>query len=116
MKIRNVFASLASVFALAFGTAAVATTPIEPAAQATEVATQDGGDHVSDAAINAKVQSKLMALESAAQVTVETTGGVVTLTGEVPTHDAYIELERLARDTEGVVGVRNQLSVKEEAN
>ncbi|MFC0445025.1 BON domain-containing protein [Pseudidiomarina halophila] len=114
MKIKHVFTTLASIMALTFGTFAMATTQVTPAGQATEVATQDGGDHVSDAAITAKVQSALMAHASGAQVTVETKGGVVILSGVVPTHDDYIEFGRIARDTEGVVGVENQLEVREE--
>lgn len=114
MKIKHVFTTLASIMALTFGTFAMATTLTAPQGQATDVATQDGGDHVSDAAITANVKSALMAHSSGTQVTVETTEGVVTLSGEVATHEDYIALERLARDTEGVVGVKNQLEVKAE--
>lgn len=69
---------------------------------------------VSDSAITAAVKSKLLANSSTSgmDIHVETNHGVVTLSGTVSS-DAEKELaERIARNTDGVTDVTNNLNVK----
>jgi hyperosmotically inducible protein len=113
MKLANVFTSVASVMALSFGTIAMATTLQDPAQQQQEM--EQKADHISDSAITANVKSALMAQAAGMQINVETTDGVVTLSGEVATQADVSALERLARRVEGVKDVRNNLTVKAEA-
>lgn len=73
----------------------------------------DVGTQVSDAGITSKVKSKLAADPevTAMNVDVDTTDGVVTLSGLVRTESQREEAEELARNTEGVKRVRNLLEV-----
>ncbi|MGH9940155.1 MAG: BON domain-containing protein [Blastocatellia bacterium] len=68
---------------------------------------------VADSAITTKVKSKL-ALDtetSALKIDVDTNSGVVTLTGATQTQAEKSEAERIARDTEGVTRVVNNITV-----
>ena len=71
-------------------------------------------DTVSDTWITTKVKSKLTADPqlNPFNIDVDTLDGVVTLSGAVRSDEARAEAEKLARDTKGVVSVRNQLSVE----
>ena len=74
------------------------------------------GTQVSDAGITSEVKAKLIADPEvrSANVDVDTTDGVVTLSGLVRTDDERQEIEELARNTEGVRDVRNLLDVQEQ--
>ena len=66
-----------------------------------------------NAAITAKIKSK-MALDDrvkAARIDIDTNGSVVTLTGRVGSEDERARAVRLARDTDGVTSVVDQLTV-----
>ncbi|MGH9769880.1 MAG: BON domain-containing protein [Blastocatellia bacterium] len=71
------------------------------------------GRNVADSTITTNVKSK-MAVEpetSAFSINVETNGGVVTLTGAVPTQAEKTHAEQIARNTEGVTRVINNIVV-----
>ena len=66
-----------------------------------------------DATLTTKVKTKLTAdrAKNLVSVNVDTKDGVVHLKGTVPNEQAKAEAERLAKDTEGVVSVTNDLKV-----
>jgi hyperosmotically inducible protein len=68
----------------------------------------------SDATINTAVKNKLAAdvTTSAAKINVDTSNGVVTLSGMVPTAAERAEAERIARNTQGVTQVVNNITVE----
>jgi hyperosmotically inducible protein len=68
----------------------------------------------SDATITSAVKNKLATdpTTSAAKIDVDTSNGVVTLNGKVPTTAEKSEAERLARNTQGVTQVVNNISVE----
>ena len=67
-----------------------------------------------DSAITAIVKSELAADNetSSANINVDTKGGVVTLTGAVTTQANKEQAERIARNTEGVMRVINNITVE----
>jgi hyperosmotically inducible protein len=69
-----------------------------------------------DAGITTKVKSKLAAddVVKAHQIDVTTQEGVVTLTGNVDSEDAKQRAIQLARETEGVKDVHDQISARTE--
>jgi hyperosmotically inducible protein len=75
--------------------------------------TQPASVQADDAWITTKVKSKLAAdpQVSATNVSVSTSEGEVTLIGRVKTETARHEAVKLARDTEGVKGVRDLIEV-----
>ncbi|RUO62201.1 BON domain-containing protein [Pseudidiomarina insulisalsae] len=111
MKLSKLFITLASVTTLTFTGAAVAAPLLAQAQQDVGHAAEDPSDHVSDAAITAQVQSALLAKASGMQVNVQTNGGVVTLSGEVPSAADIKAIERIVRDVNGVKEVRNELTI-----
>jgi osmotically-inducible protein OsmY len=66
-----------------------------------------------DATITTKVKTKLTTdrAKNLVSVNVDTKDGVVHLKGTVPNEQAKAEAERLAKDTDGVVSVTNDLKV-----
>jgi hyperosmotically inducible periplasmic protein len=66
-----------------------------------------------DTMITTKVKTKLTAdrVKNLVSVNVETKDGVVHLKGTVPNEQAKTEAERLAKDTDGVVSVMNNIMV-----
>lgn len=72
-----------------------------------------GGQMVDDGTITAKVKAKLAASAeiNPFNIDVATSQGVVSLVGRVKTAAQKAEAERIARETEGVRGVRNLLEV-----
>ncbi|HET9766227.1 MAG TPA: BON domain-containing protein [Thermoanaerobaculia bacterium] len=72
-----------------------------------------GGEMADDGTITAKVKAKLAASAeiNPFNVDVATSQGVVSLVGRVKTEAQKAEAERIARETEGVRGVRNLLEV-----
>jgi hypothetical protein len=68
---------------------------------------------VDDSTVTAKVKTKLAAdtQTSAIKIGVDTIGGVVTLSGTVPTDTEKNKAEELAKNTDGVKRVVNKISV-----
>jgi osmotically-inducible protein OsmY len=92
----------------AIGTAA------ERAGQRASQAASEAGEVLSDAALTAKIKSK-MALDdhvSASSIGVATKDGRVVLTGTVGTEDEHRRAVDLARDTKGVAGVDDRIVVQ----
>jgi hyperosmotically inducible protein len=71
-----------------------------------------------DALITTKVKTKLTAdrVKNLVSVNVDTKDGVVHLKGTVPNGQAKAEAERLAKDTDGVVNVMNDIKVSPPKN
>jgi osmotically-inducible protein OsmY len=71
------------------------------------------GQSLEDAWVHAKVVTKLIGEPKTPErkINVDVVDGVVTLRGEVDTAEAKTEAERLAKDTDGVKKVVNQLKV-----
>lgn len=69
------------------------------------------GPAVSDAAVTARVKTKLLA-DGIIGTTVDTTDGVVTLAGSVAGDEQKAKAEKDARETEGVKDVKDELIVK----
>jgi hyperosmotically inducible protein len=69
-----------------------------------------------DATVTTTVKNRLAAdpTTSAARINVDTSNGVVTLSGAVPTTAEKSEAERIARNTQGVTQVVNNISVERE--
>jgi len=67
-----------------------------------------------DATVTTSVKNKLAAdpTTSAARINVDTSNGVVTLSGAVPTTAEKAEAERIARNTQGVTQVVNNITVE----
>ena len=87
-------------------------TPMMAAADDHESSVEKTGGYISDAALTTKVKS-VLALESelsAIDIGVETTEGVVTLSGAVES-DSQIDLaEKVVEDLDGVKSVNNELT------
>src|SRR5262245_18511043 len=68
-----------------------------------------------DATINTTVKNKLAAdtATSGARISVDASTGVVTLSGTVPTPAEKSEAERIARTTQGVTQVVNNITVEQ---
>jgi osmotically-inducible protein OsmY len=69
--------------------------------------------NVADSAITARVKSRLAADTDAGalKIDVDTNGGVVTLTGTVPSQSEKTQAEQIAGNTEGVARVINNITV-----
>src|SRR5215470_9526345 len=67
-----------------------------------------------DTTVTTTVKNKLAAdpTTSAARINVDTSNGVVTLSGAVPTAAEKSEAERIARNTQGVTQVVNNITVE----
>ena len=72
------------------------------------------GESLDDAWIHTKVVTKLIGNSATPErkINVDVNKNVVTLRGTVDTTEARVEAERVARSTEGVGRVVNQLKVK----
>jgi hyperosmotically inducible periplasmic protein len=83
----------------------------EKAAEMAREAGREAGPVISDAALTAKVKAALLADSRVAgsSIDVDTQGGVVTLTGNLPDNQAKTALE-IARGIEGVKSVENRLT------
>ena len=73
------------------------------------------GDVVSDRALTAKIKSKMVLDDhvKARAINVDTSGAIVTLTGEVRSSDERDRALQLARETEGVTNVVDKLRIHE---
>ena len=71
-----------------------------------------------DTMITTKVKTKLTTdrVKNLVSVNVDTTNGVVHLKGTVPNEQAKAEAERLAKDTDGVISVKNDIKVSPPKN
>ena len=77
-------------------------------------AADKAGDTITDARLTAKIKSK-MALDDhvkARAIDVDTSGGVATLSGVVESADERKRALQLARDTEGITRVVDELEVR----
>lgn len=87
-----------------------------PIAMADEVATDSGSHHyVKDSAITTKVKAKLAAkhLTTLTRIKVDTDeNGVVWLSGKAPTADARDLAGMIAKNTDGVNAVHNDIAVE----
>jgi len=88
----------------------------EKAREAREKAKQVGdtiGESLDDAWIHTKIVAKLILDASTPErkINVDVVDNVVTLRGTVDTAEARVEAERIAKETEGVKQVKNQLKV-----
>ncbi|GEM_PF-573695 len=79
---------------------------------------QSVGEYVADAALTTKVKAAIMADEalSVLDISVETTEGVVTLTGTVGTDTEVDQATTVARGVKGVKDVENRITVDPEKN
>jgi osmotically-inducible protein OsmY len=73
--------------------------------------TKSTGDAISAATVTATLKSKLLATSGLRQVTVETTDGVVTLAGDVASHEDIARAMKLALETDGVQKVVSKIQV-----
>ena len=75
---------------------------------------EEAGVYIHDAAITAKIKADLLAdpLLKVSQISVTTTGGVVTLSGEVDSQASIDRSQAIASGVENVVSVQNELVVK----
>ncbi len=91
---------------------------VMPLAEAADAGTADHGDakvFVKDSVITTKIKSKLAAehLPSLAHIHVDTDAdGVVVLSGSASTQAQIEQAQQLARETDGVRDVRNELTVR----
>jgi len=78
-----------------------------------QAADRSVGEKMDDAKITTAIKTKLTAdrVKNLVDVSVETNDGIVRLTGKVPTAEDKFEAERVARRTNGVREVRNELRV-----
>jgi hyperosmotically inducible protein len=72
------------------------------------------GAYVDDAALTTRVKAKFAAdpTVSAMSISVETLKGTVQLSGFAKNSDEKIVAEKLARETSGVVAVRNDIAIR----
>jgi hyperosmotically inducible protein len=98
---RSILAVAAALTLVAFGTVACSST-------------RSVAEQVDDASITAAVKTKLAAdpIINPFNIDVDTLNGVVTLSGMVAKSDAKNEAARLARDTDGVLRVVNNIEVE----
>ena len=75
---------------------------------------QKSGEYVDDSWITSKVKSEMIADKhvSARDISVNTTRGVVTLTGTVKTWDESNKAAEIARSVKGVTQVENNIQVQ----
>lgn len=75
---------------------------------------QTVGSYVDDAALTTRVKAKFAAdpTVSAMSIAVETLKGTVQLSGFAKSSDERAMAEKLARETSGVVAVRNDIAVR----
>ncbi|MGH8274844.1 MAG: BON domain-containing protein [Gammaproteobacteria bacterium] len=82
--------------------------------QGMKAAGKQAGQAASDTAITTKVKAKLAGNQglSSFNIHVETDNGVVTLTGTVATTSEHDTAGRIAKNTDGVKGVNNNIVVQ----
>ena len=102
----------AGVIMFAAGGAPAVAAPHQAKAK-TEQAAKATGKVVSDAAITTEVKTKLLAAKGVpgSAIDVDTTNGVVTLKGTVPSAASRAKALRIARRSSGVKRVVNELKI-----
>ena len=87
--------------------------PTAYAGQAASTAVAKTGQAIDDGWVKTKLESKFYTDEQlhASRIDIAVRNGQVTLTGQVPSPDAKQAAAELARDTDGVSGVQNQLTI-----
>jgi osmotically-inducible protein OsmY len=102
-----------SVLTLAFTAALVATVGATSGCAVTRNQ-ETVGAYVDDAALTTRVKAKFAAdpTVSAMSISVETLKGTVQLSGFAKSGDEKAMAEKLARETSGVVAVRNDIAVR----
>ena len=97
-----------------FGVLTVALMTLAVFGGSVQAADRSVGEKLDDAKITTAVKTKLTAdrMKNLVDVSVETNDGVVRLTGKVPTAEDKFEAERIARRTNGVREVSNELRVE----
>lgn len=88
-----------------------ANTVVNKTSEAAQNLNKSAGPAINDATITTRIKAKLLA-DSITGTTVDTTDGVVTLTGSVGSDEQKAKAEKHARETEGVKNVKNELVVK----
>lgn len=90
------------------------TVAVAPVAGADRTSSEPLADRLSDAGVTAAVKSKLLADPdtSGLSIDVDTKDKVVTLTGTVKSVAEKSEAVQIARNTDGVTGVNDQLTVE----
>jgi hyperosmotically inducible periplasmic protein len=83
----------------------------------TSMTGQTAGQYVDDTTITASVKAKLIGEKTAnlTRIDVDTTNQVVTLNGIVESPDQKAKAEQLARQVDGVKGVKNNLQVQKQS-
>ena len=102
-----------SVLSVAVATALVATLATTSGCAVTRNQ-ETVGAYVDDAALTTRVKAKFAAdpTVSAMAISVETLKGTVQLSGFAKSHEEKAMAEKLARETSGVVAVRNDIAVR----
>ncbi|RKT44563.1 hyperosmotically inducible protein [Thiocapsa rosea] len=87
---------------------------MEEAKEAAAAKAEEAGAYIDDAAITAKIKADVLAdpMLKVFQISVTTTNGVVTLSGEVDSQASIDRSQAIASGVENVESVRNELVVK----
>lgn len=103
------------VLTLALTTALMATLAATTTGCAVARNQESVGAYVDDAALTTRVKAKFAAdpTVSAMAISVETLKGTVQLSGFAKSHEEKAMAEKLARETSGVVAVRNDIAVRQ---
>jgi hyperosmotically inducible protein len=88
-----------------------ASTAANKASEVAQNVNRSAGPAINDAGLTARIKAKLLA-DSITGTTVDTTNGVVTLTGAVASDEQKARAEKHARETDGVTAVKNELTIK----
>ena len=88
-----------------------ANTVVNKAREVAQNVNRSAGPTINDAAITTRIKTKLLA-DGITGTTVDTTNGVVTLTGSVASEEQKIKAQSHAQETEGVKSVKNELVIK----
>ncbi|CAB0150165.1 Osmotically-inducible protein Y [Pseudidiomarina piscicola] len=108
---------IAGMAAVTFGPAVVAAN-FEPQATSNESTVESAEGYMSDAAITTKVKSTILASDAlnVLEINVETSNGVVQLSGFVAQEEDIDTAARVALSVEGVKDVKNDIKVKSDAS
>ena len=99
-------------------TVTTATTPTTGAADTVREKASEAGEALGDAGITTAVKTKLLADPdvSGLKINVDTSSGIVTLTGDVNTAAEKRRAVELAKETTGVTSVKDQLKIEKPKN
>lgn len=90
-----------------------ASTVVNKTSEVAQNVNKSVGPTINDATITARIKAKLLA-DSITGTTVDTTDGVVTLTGAVASDEQKVKAEKHAQETDGVKSVKNELVIKKQ--